>query len=203
MAKRKNTPNRKKLTEAEKFARRVARRCDLLAPRLPHIDRHDMELIVAELLKTREERMRVMFLHRHDKDFISFNKTLLAKLAEALAQAELEAFMLDDTTAIASGAAAPKKKIDLLVRNDKDLQAKLKKFERAFGVARLRPVGALSKVVRAVGPLVSVDFLFAHSSKRRFNSLKARAERISCGPHELSVAARGDIAAATGATYEL
>ncbi len=67
-----NGKNHKKLSDAEKFARRVARRCDLLTPLLPHIDRHDMELIVAELLKTRRERMQLMFLKRREDGIYVF-----------------------------------------------------------------------------------------------------------------------------------
>lgn len=203
MVKRKNSLKHHKLTAAEKFARRVARRCDLLAPKLPEIDRHDLELIIAEQLKTPEERMRVMFLQQHDEGFISFNKALLTKLAEALAHDELEALILDDSAAVKSGASAPKKKIALLVWNDKGLQAKLKKFERAFGVARLWPQQLRPQVIREVGRTASVDFVLARSSWKSFNSLKARAKRISLGAHELSVAACGDIAAAESAIHQL
>jgi len=52
MSKPKNKPQRRKLSDAEKFARRVARRCELLAPQLPHIDPHDLELIVADFEKS-------------------------------------------------------------------------------------------------------------------------------------------------------
>lgn len=186
---------RRKLSDAEKFARRVARRCDLLASKLPEIDRHDLELIVAEQLKTPEERMRVMFLQQHDEGLISCNKALLAKLAETLAHAELEALMFDDFAALASGVTAPKKKINLFVWHDKDLQSKLKKFERTFGVARLRSPQFLPQVIREVGRTVSVDFVLAHSSRKSFNSFKTRAKRISFGAYELPVVAREDVAA--------
>lgn len=68
MQKHKTRRDRKrhKLSEAEKFARRVGRRCDLLAPKLPEIDRHDLELIVAALLRTPKERMQHMFLKRRE-----------------------------------------------------------------------------------------------------------------------------------------
>ena len=66
LPKPKNKPQRRKLSDAEKFARRVARRCDLLAPQLPDIDRHDLELIVAALLRTPKERMQYMFLKRRE-----------------------------------------------------------------------------------------------------------------------------------------
>lgn len=57
---------RNKLSDAEKFARRVARKCEVLAPRLPEIHRHDLELIVAALLRTPRERMQYMFLKRRE-----------------------------------------------------------------------------------------------------------------------------------------
>ncbi len=196
MAKPKSKPKRKKLSDAEKFARRVARRCELLAPQLPHIDRHDLELIVAEQLKTPEERMQVMFLKRHDEGFLSFDETLLIKLIEALAQAKVDAILFNNTAAIVSGASAPKKKIDLLVHDHAALRSKLEKFAQAFGVARLRPYKAFSKVVRAMGRSVSVDFVLAHSSRKSFESLKSRAKRICLGMHELYIATLEDIIAA-------
>ncbi len=201
--KSKNKPQHHKLTDAEKFARRVARKCEVLAPQLPHIDRHDLELIVAEQLKTPEERMRVMFLQQHDEGLISFHAALLAKLAKALAHAELDALMLDNSSAIEFGTATPKKRIDLLVKSHKGLQAKLRRFERAFGVAQPRPSIPLSQAVLAVGRTVSIEFAIAHSSRRSFNSLKARAKRILIGAHELPIAAREDIGAAETVTHQL
>lgn len=61
-----NKRKSKKLTDAEKFARRVARKCEVLAPQLPEIDPHDLELIVAALLRTPRERMQHMFLKRRE-----------------------------------------------------------------------------------------------------------------------------------------
>jgi len=49
---------------AEKRARRIARWHQRLAPEFPEIDPHDLDMIIAALLRTRKERMEIMFLKR-------------------------------------------------------------------------------------------------------------------------------------------
>jgi hypothetical protein len=49
-----------------KFARRVARRCEFLKPQFPDIEPHDLELIVAALLRTPKQRMQHMFLKKRE-----------------------------------------------------------------------------------------------------------------------------------------
>ncbi|NUO79395.1 hypothetical protein HUU05_04910 [candidate division KSB1 bacterium] len=61
-----NKKKRKKLSDAEKFARRVARWHERLAPELPHIDPHDLDLILAALLRSPRERMQYMFLKKRE-----------------------------------------------------------------------------------------------------------------------------------------
>ncbi|MCG8607147.1 hypothetical protein MJD09_19450 [bacterium] len=47
-----------------KRARQIERWHKRLAPKLPDIDPHDLDLIIAALLRTPKERMQIMFLKR-------------------------------------------------------------------------------------------------------------------------------------------
>jgi hypothetical protein len=48
----------------ERLALRIERWRRRLAPELPDIDPHDLDLIIAALLRPRRERMTLMFLKR-------------------------------------------------------------------------------------------------------------------------------------------
>ena len=54
----------KRLYRLEARARRTERWYKRLAPQFPDIDPHDLHLIIESLLRTRKERMEVMFLKR-------------------------------------------------------------------------------------------------------------------------------------------
>ncbi|MDZ7290600.1 MAG: hypothetical protein ONB44_03110 [candidate division KSB1 bacterium] len=62
----KQQAKRKPLSASEKLARRIERWHKRLAPQFPDIDPHDLDLIIGELLKTRKERMELMFLKRRE-----------------------------------------------------------------------------------------------------------------------------------------
>lgn len=51
---------------AERIARRIEWWRRRLSPQLPHIDLHDLDLIIAAMLRTPKERMQVMFLKRRE-----------------------------------------------------------------------------------------------------------------------------------------
>lgn len=57
---------RRKLTDAEKRARQIERWHKRLAPQFPEIDPHDLDLIIAALLRTPKERMQLMFLKKRE-----------------------------------------------------------------------------------------------------------------------------------------
>jgi len=48
----------------EKVARRIERWHKILGPQFPDIDPHDLDLIIAALLRSRKERMQIMFLKK-------------------------------------------------------------------------------------------------------------------------------------------
>jgi hypothetical protein len=54
------------LAAAQNRVRQIERWHKILAPKLPHIDPHDLDLIIAGMLKTRKERMQAMFLKKRE-----------------------------------------------------------------------------------------------------------------------------------------
>lgn len=62
----KSAPKTAAQIAAEKRVRQIERWHKILAPQLPHIDPHDLDLIIDSLLKTPKERMQLMFLKRRE-----------------------------------------------------------------------------------------------------------------------------------------
>jgi len=54
------------LAAAKKRVRQIERWHKILAPKLPHIDPHDLDLIIAGMLKTPKERTQVLFLKKRE-----------------------------------------------------------------------------------------------------------------------------------------
>lgn len=54
------------LAAAQKRVRQIERWHKILAPKLPHIDPHDLDLIIAGMLKTPKERRQVLFLKKRE-----------------------------------------------------------------------------------------------------------------------------------------
>jgi hypothetical protein len=54
----------KNKASSDRFARQIERWHKKLAPKYPEIDPHDLDLIIAALLKTPKQRMELMFLKK-------------------------------------------------------------------------------------------------------------------------------------------
>ncbi len=63
---KKHNEQKKKWSAADKRARQVERWRKRLAPQFPDIDPHDLDLIIAALLRTPKQRMQIMFLKRRE-----------------------------------------------------------------------------------------------------------------------------------------
>ncbi len=57
---------KKPLSPSEKRAHEIESWRKRLAPKLPDIDPHDLDLILAALLRSRKERTQIMFLKRRE-----------------------------------------------------------------------------------------------------------------------------------------
>jgi len=63
---------KKQLAASKKLARRIEFWHKRLAAKFPDIDAHDLDLIIASLLKTPQERTEVMFLKRREDGLYVF-----------------------------------------------------------------------------------------------------------------------------------
>lgn len=61
-----------RLAASQELARQIEYWRDRLAPKFPHIDPHDLDLMIAGLLKTPLQRTEVMFLKRREDGFYVF-----------------------------------------------------------------------------------------------------------------------------------
>jgi hypothetical protein len=62
----KRKPAKEQLSAARKRVRQIERWRERLAPQFPDIDPHDLDLIIAALLRSPRERMQIMFLKRRE-----------------------------------------------------------------------------------------------------------------------------------------
>ena len=69
--------------------------------------------------------------------------------------------------------------VDLLVRDHPLLKKKLQRFAEIFEVTLIQPFEPFSKIIRATGQPVDVDFVFALSSGKSFESIRSRATKGS------------------------
>jgi hypothetical protein len=189
-----SAPN-KRLAASEEFAQKLEYWHKLLAPELPDIDPHDLNLIVASMLKTTEQFREIMFLKRREDGVYLLDEKFLAELIEAIEQAEMEVVLMNNAVSIAQEAPALVKEVDFKVYDHPQLQEKLKKFAEIFGVTLTR-YSPLSKVVRAVGRAVEIDFDSSLSSGQSFEAVRSRATKVPIGQRMIWVASQTDIVAA-------
>jgi len=127
---------------------------------------------------------------------MSFDEKLLLELVEATAQAGLQVILIGNMAAIVHGAPVLTRDVDFMVREHPQLEKKLQKFAQIYEVKLTRPYEPTSKVVRAIGRSIGVDFLFALSSGKSFESVRSRAKKIRIGGKMMWIASLEDIIAA-------
>ncbi len=64
LAKQSDVRKKRRSLALDKRVRQIENWHKRLAPQFPDIDPHDLHLIIASLLRTRKERMEIMFLKR-------------------------------------------------------------------------------------------------------------------------------------------
>ncbi len=127
---------------------------------------------------------------------MSFDDGFLAELAEALAKAGLQVVIIGNSAALLHRIPVSTQDVDLFVRDHPLLQKKLEKFAADFGVILTRPYEPSSKMIRASGRAIDVDFVFGLSSRKSFESIRSRAEKVRLGRRMVWVASLEDIIAA-------
>lgn len=131
---------------------------------------------------------------------MSFDEGFLTELAEALARAKLQVIFIGNAAAILHGVPVMTQDVDLMVRQHPQLQKKLQKFADIFQVSLIQPHEPFSKIIRAVGRPVSIDFVLKLFSGKSFESVRSRAMKVRLGQRMVSVAGLEDIIAAKEAT---
>ncbi|MGH7450966.1 MAG: nucleotidyltransferase [bacterium] len=127
---------------------------------------------------------------------MSFDDGFLSELAEAIAKAGLQVVFIGNSAALLHGIPVSTQDIDLMVRDHPLLQKKLEKFAADFGVILTRPYEPSSKMIRASGRAIDIDFVFGLSSRKSFESIRSRAEKVRLGRCMVWVASLEDIIAA-------
>jgi hypothetical protein len=127
---------------------------------------------------------------------MSFPDGFLGELAEAIAKAGLQVVFIGNSAALLHGIPVSTQDIDLMVRDHPLLQKKLEKFAADFGVILTRPYEPSSKMIRASGREIDVDFVFGLSSRKSFESIRSRAEKVRLGRRLVWVASLEDVIAA-------
>ncbi|MCG8607148.1 nucleotidyltransferase [bacterium] len=127
---------------------------------------------------------------------MSFDESFLSSLVEALAQAKLQVIFIGNAAAILHGVPVLTQDVDLFVRDHPQLKSKLQRFTEIFEVTFSQPYEPFSKIIRAQGKPVEVDFVFALSSGKSFESIRSRAARVRIGRRMAWVAALEDVIAA-------
>jgi predicted nucleotidyltransferase len=120
----------------------------------------------------------------------------LGELAEAIAKAGLQVVFIGNSAALLHGIPVSTQDVDLFVRDYPLLQKKLEKFAADFAVILTRPYEPSSKMIRASGREIDVDFVFGLSSRKSFESIRSRAEKVRLGRRLVWVASLEDVIAA-------
>jgi predicted nucleotidyltransferase len=127
---------------------------------------------------------------------MSFDEGFLAELVEALFQAELQVIFIGNAAAVLHGVPVLTHDVDLMVREHPQLLKKLQRFSESFGVVLTEPYETTSRLIRAVGKPIQIDFVLALSSRKSFESVRSRATKVRIGRRMVWVASLQDIIAA-------
>ncbi|HEX9652545.1 MAG TPA: hypothetical protein VGA99_02445 [bacterium] len=115
------------------------------------------------------------------------------ELVEAVAEAGLQVVFIGNAAAVLHGVPVLTQDVDLMVREHPQLSKKLTRFAEIFGVKLTEPYQPVSKVIRAVGRSVGIDFVFSLSSQKSFESVRSRATRLRIGNRRVWVASLEEI----------
>lgn len=124
---------------------------------------------------------------------MSFDESFLEELLRAMSDASLEGIVIGNAGAVLHGVPLLTQDVDIFVRDHPKLDEKLNRFAEVFQVSLTRPFEPSSRMVRAVGRPLDVDFVFSLSSGASFESIRSRATKVRIGKRTGLVAALDDI----------
>jgi hypothetical protein len=124
-------------------------------------------------------------------------ESLLTRIAEALAEARLEAVLIGNAAAALNGAPVTTLDFDFMVRNTQQALDRIRKFARALDAEVVPPRTDVSRVYSVVNERdgLFVDFLDTVTGVSSFASLRSRAVAVQFGRGTLRVASLPDILA--------
>lgn len=120
---------------------------------------------------------------------------LLARIAEALNEVQLEAILIGNGAAAIQGAPVTTVDLDFFYRETKRNSEKLEKFAQRLGATITRPFPQLSSMHRLIlpGTPVYLDFITVMAGVNSLPSLRSRASRVEIEGSTLLVASLEDV----------
>ncbi len=121
-------------------------------------------------------------------------RMLLERVAQAFAEAQLEAVMIGNAAAI-HGAPVSTVDIDFYYRDTASNRKKLEQVARFFGTRVTEPFNPVSGLIRIDQPTegLQLDFMSFIGTRHSFEGVRQRAQAIGFGRHPLLVASLEDI----------
>ncbi|MDQ7781084.1 MAG: nucleotidyltransferase [Planctomycetota bacterium] len=125
---------------------------------------------------------------------MSFDEIFLCRVVECLKEAKIDHVVIGATAAILHGVPIMTQDVDIFVRDTDLTRKKIKKFAGLMGgLVLAAPAEPMSKMIRAIGAEIPVDFVFNLSSRRSFESVRSRATSVVVGRTAIRIASLEDI----------
>jgi hypothetical protein len=119
---------------------------------------------------------------------------VLQRIADALAEARLDAVLIGNAAAALQGAPVTTDDFDFLVRDTPRTMGKVRRFAEALGSAAVQqPYYPASKLLRVIRKDVQVDLMRQIHGVRSFEGLRARSTKMKLGESLLLVANLADV----------
>jgi predicted nucleotidyltransferase len=127
---------------------------------------------------------------------MSLDEQRLLAVVEAAWQEKLEFVLIGNVAAVLQDVPVMTEDIDLFVRETPLNLKKIKALAARLGGVLSQPYEPVSTMLRVTTPTLTVDLVFALSSRRKFESVRARALRLKLGNRRVLVASLEDVIAA-------
>lgn len=125
---------------------------------------------------------------------MSFDEIFLCRVVENLKRAGIDHVVIGMTAAILQGAPLMTQDIDVFVRDTDLTRRKIKKFaELMGGLSLTTPAEPMSRMIRAIGAQIPVDFVFSLSSGKSFESVRSRSKKVDVGGIQFRIASLEDV----------
>ena len=124
---------------------------------------------------------------------MSFDERILDRVVRAASRVRLEFIVIGNAGAALHNVPILTEDIDLFVRHTPRNLQKIHEMARVLGGVTTQPHEPTSRMMRLLTPDFTVDFVFDLSSRRKFESVRARSPWIKLGRQKVRVASLEDI----------